>query len=258
MHIINKQSIMINLWRIFLLLIVLSIWEISARNGLVDTFFLSQPTVIIKDFVTLFFSGEIFPHMKVTLQATFIGLGLGSLLGIAAAFFLVKYKFAERIFDPIIVALHGIPKIALGPLFILWFGLGIKSKIFLALIAVFFIMYFNAYGGFKSVEPRLINAVRLMGASQFHITTKVLLPSSLPWILTGFRAAVGLAFLGAIIGEFMGSTAGLGYIVQYAGHMYNITRVFSTILVMTFLMMFLNEGVKLLEKNVLRWRPQGS
>jgi NitT/TauT family transport system permease protein len=223
---------------------------------LIDTFYFSKPSSIIYDFYELFSSGIIFIHIWITIQATIAGLLLGSIFGISMAFIMGRFEIVGKIFDPIIVALYGIPKLALGPLFILWFGLGIKSKIFLAFIWVFFIMYFNAYGGFKNVEKRLVNSAVVMGANSFQVFCKVVIPSSVPWIMTGLKAGIGVALLGAIVGEYIGSAAGLGYLVQYAGNMFNTTRVFSTILVMTLIMTVLNEGVKYLEKTVLRWRPE--
>lgn len=234
---------------------LLLVWEWLAVKALVDPFYVSRPSAILKDFKNLFATAEIWPHIYITMKATLIGLALGCAGGVVMAFVMARFAVVEKIMDPVIVAIYGIPKLALGPLFILWFGLGLSSKIFLAFIWVFFIIYFNAYGGFKNVDPRLINAAKLMGASRLQIIFKIVLPSSLPWLFTGLRAGLGVALLGTIVGEYIGSTAGLGYLVQYAGNMFNTTRVFSTILVMTVLMTLMNEAVKYSEKTILRWRP---
>lgn len=251
-----KNRISTGLWRFSILGLLAVIWELLAFYKVIDTFYFSKPSAIFMDFFDMFYSGLVLPHIWVTMQATIAGLFLGSIFGIGMAFVMGRFEFACKIFDPIIVALYGIPKLALGPLFILWFGLGIKSKVFLAFIWVFFIMYFNAYGGFKNVEQRVVNSAILMGATPFQILRKVVLPSSVPWILTGLKAGIGVALLGAIVGEYIGSAAGLGYLVQYAGNMFNTKRVFSTILVMTIIMTIMNEGINALEKRVLRWRPQ--
>jgi len=244
-----------NLLRILLVALVLALWEFLAFRGLADPFYISRPSSILIDFKNLFVSGEVWPHVYITMQATIIGLALGCAGGVVTAFLMARFRMVEKILDPLIMAVYGIPKLALGPLFILWFGLGINSKIFLAFIWVFFIMYFNAYGGFKNVEPRLVNAAKLMGANRLQIIVKIILPSSLPWLFTGLRAGLGVALLGAIVGEYIGSTAGLGHLVQYAGNMFNTTRVFSTILIMSLIMMLMNEGVKRAEKWILRWKP---
>lgn len=250
-----KNRIMTNLWRVATLGFLALVWEFLAHYKIIDIFYFSQPSLILLDFYKLFSTGLVLPHISVTMQATLAGLFLGSVLGVMVAFIMGRFEMIGKIFDPVIVALYGIPKLALGPLFILWFGLGIESKIFLSFIWVFFIMYFSAYGGFKNVEQRVINTAVLMGASPFQIIHKIILPSSVPWILTGLKTGIGVALLGAIVGEYIGSAAGLGYLVQYAGNMFDTTRVLSTILVMTMIMVVLNEMVGYAEKFVLRWRP---
>jgi NitT/TauT family transport system permease protein len=251
----NKNRIMTHFWRVFVLGFLALVWELLAHREIIDIFYFSRPSLIAVDFCKLFSTGMVLPHIFVTMQATISGLLLGSVLGVAVAFVMGRFEMIGRIFDPVIVALYGIPKLALGPLFILWFGLGIESKIFLSFIWVFFIMYFSAYGGFKNVEQRVINSALLMGATPFQIIHKIILPSSVPWILTGLKTAIGVALLGAIVGEYIGSAAGLGYLVQSAGNKFDTTQVLSTILIMTLIMVVLNEMVLRLEKFVLRWRP---
>lgn len=250
-----ENRVMTNLWRVVALGFLALLWELLAQHEIIDIFYFSRPSLIAVDFYKLFSSGLVLPHIFVTMQATMAGLLLGSVLGVVVAFIMGRFEIIGKIFDPVIVALYGIPKLALGPLFILWFGLGIESKIFLSFIWVFFIMYFSTYGGFKNVEQRVINSAVLMGATPFQIIHKIILPSSVPWILTGLKTGIGVALLGAIVGEYIGSAAGLGYLVQYAGNMFDTTRVLSTILIMTLIMVVLNEMVKCLEKFVLRWRP---
>lgn len=250
-----KNRIATNLWRVIALGFLALVWELLAYWKIIDIFYFSRPSLILLDFYKLFSTGVVLPHISITMQATVVGLLLGSVLGVTVAFFMGRFDMIGKIFDPVIVALYGIPKLALGPLFILWFGLGIESKIFLSFIWVFFIMYFSAYGGFKNVEQRLVNSAVLMGATPFQIIHKIILPSSVPWILTGLKTGIGVALLGAIVGEYIGSASGLGYLVQYAGNMFDTTRVLSTILVMTLIMAVLNEMVKYLERFVLRWRP---
>jgi NitT/TauT family transport system permease protein len=250
-----KYRIMTNLCRFIVLGFLAVVWELLAHYKTIDIFYFSRPSLIILDFYKLFSTGLVLPHVSITMQATMAGLLLGSVLGVIVPFIMGRFDMIGKIIDPVIVALYGIPKLALGPLFILWFGLGIESKIFLSFIWVFFIMYFSAYGGFKNVEQRVINSAVLMGATPFQIIHKIILPSSVPWILKGLKTGIGVALLDAIVGEYIGSASGLGYLVQYAGNMFDTTRVLSTILVMTLIMVVLNEIVKYLEKFVLRWQP---
>ena len=202
-----------------------------------------------------FASGELLPHIKITLGEALAGLALGTVTGILAAYVLSKLDLTAQILDPIIMAFYGIPKLALGPIFILWFGLGMQSKIFLAALMVFFLVFFNAYAGFKNVDQALVNAVRLMGASTRQVTFKVVLPYSVPWLMAGIKAGLGAALLGAVVGEYIGASAGLGWMVEFAGSMYDIPRVFTCIIVLMVLMALLNAGLVFLEHRLLKWRP---
>ncbi|QLA20381.1 ABC transporter permease [Desulfolutivibrio sulfoxidireducens] len=243
------------LLRLVLILAGLAVWELLARWKIIDTFFMSQPTAILLDMVDAFRSGEIIPHIVVTLKEALAGLLIGTIAGILSALFLEKMDVAARILDPIIMAFYGIPKLALGPIFILWFGLGIESKIFLAALMVYFLVLFNAYAGFKNVDQSLVNAVKLMGARNRQIMLKVVLPSSIPWMLAGIKAGLGAALLGAVVGEYIGANSGLGWMVEYAGGMYDIARVFTCIIVLMLLMAALNSALGVFERRLLKWRP---
>ncbi|NDY56739.1 ABC transporter permease [Desulfovibrio sulfodismutans] len=246
---------MVFLLRLLLILAVLAVWEMLARFKILDPFFMSQPTAILVDMKEAFFSGEIIPHIAVTLKEALAGLFFGTLTGVLTALILEKAETAARVLDPIIMALYGIPKLALGPIFILWFGLGIESKIFLAALMVYFLVLFNSYAGFRNVDQSLVNAVKLMGASNRQIMLKVVLPSSIPWMLAGIKAGLGAALLGAVVGEYIGANSGLGWMVEYAGGMYDIARVFTCIIVLMLLMAALNTALGMVEGRLLKWRP---
>ncbi len=241
--------------RIALVVGTLAAWELLTRLGLIDPFFMGQPTAILEDMVSAFATGEIIPHIVVTLKEALAGLFIGAVAGIGLAIVLDKAETLSRVLDPIIMAFYGIPKLALGPIFILWFGLGMKSKIFLAALMVFFLVLFNAYAGFRNVDRALIDAARLMGAKKGQIMRKVVLPSSAPWLLAGMKAGLGAALLGAVVGEYIGANAGLGWMVEYAGGMYDIPRVFTCIITLMLLMAGLNALLGLAEKRLLKWRP---
>ena len=241
--------------RLLLILAVLAIWELLAQFKIIDTFFFGQPSAIAIDMKEAFATGDILPHIKITLEEALAGLLIGTVTGVLSAFILGKLDVTARVLDPIIMAFYGIPKLALGPIFILWFGLGMQSKIFLAALMVFFLVFFNAYAGFKNVDQALIDAVRLMGASNRQITFKVVLPSSVPWLMAGIKAGLGAALLGAVVGEYIGASAGLGWMVEFAGGMYDIARVFTCIIVLMLLMAALNAALGLIERRLLKWRP---
>lgn len=241
----------------FVLFLVLffGVWELLAKLELINTFLFSNPTAIWADLVQLFLTGEIWPHMIATLYASFLGLLIGTALGVLVAFVFGNAKLLADIFDPLFVGVNGLPKLALGPLFIVWFGIGIKAKIFMATIMVFFLVFFNAFAGFRNVDVNLIKTLKLMGASRIQIITKLMLPSCVPWIMASLRAGVGAAVLGAIVGEYLGAVKGLGWMVMTAGGVYNITRVLSCIFILMVIMSLLDFIVKRIERTVLRWRP---
>lgn len=252
-----KQKLMVNFWRILLISTVLLIWEMGAKYKTFDTFYTSQPSEIFSDLKNLFLTGKILPHIAITMEEALLGLAIGTAAGVIVGFILGKFEAVAQVMDPIIMALYGIPKLTLGPLFILWFGLGIKSKVFIALISVFFLTFFSAYSGFKNVSPALLNTVRLMGATQGQILRKIILPSCVPWLLSGLRASLGAALLGAIIGEYIGSSSGLGWMVNYASGMYDTTRVLSLIVILSSIMAIMNGFVTLIDNRLLKWRISG-
>ncbi len=249
-----KQKVTVNVWRILLVTAFLLSWEMGVKYKAFDSFYISQPSEIFSDLTNLFLTGKILPHIVITLEEALLGLTIGTVAGVIVGFVLGKFKSVAQVLDPFIMALYGIPKLTLGPLFILWFGLGIKSKVFIALISVFFLTFFSAYNGFKNVSPALINTVRLMGATQGQILRKIILPSCVPWLLNGLRASLGAALLGAIIGEYIGASAGLGWMVNYASGMYDTTRVLSLIVILSTMMTIMNGGVTLLDNRLLKWR----
>lgn len=252
---IFKERVKLNLLRIALVGFTLLAWELMVRYKLLDPFYISQPSRIFLDLVQLFWTGEIFPHLMITFKEAFLGLILGTFLGMFAGFVLGRIELLAKLLDPVITAVYGIPKIALGPLFILWFGLGITSKIFLSLWAVFFLIFFNTYAGFRSVDPVLTDTVKLMGANEHQIMRQVVIPSCAPWIFAGLRASLGASLLGAIIGEYLGATAGLGWMIEYAGGMFETTRVLSCTLILMGIVILLRKGLETGEKYFLKWRP---
>ena len=244
--------------RSYLLLVIIIfgvVWQVCSDKGIVNELFFSSPKKVIKDFVEMFTSGYIFPHIRITLYATFAGLAYGIVLGTVTAFFVGNNKVLANVIEPIFVAINGIPLLAIGPLFVFWFGLGIKSKIVMASIIVFFRVFFNMYAGFKDADIQLIQTLQLMRASRFQIITKVILPSGLPWLFASLKTGVGAAALGAIIGEYLGSSAGLGWVIQTAGGYYNITRVMSCIIVLMLIMFILDRMVTWIDRKALKWRP---
>lgn len=252
----KENNILDKFYSIIFITIFIIIWQILASNNKINTFHFSSPIEIIKDLILLFKTGEIWPHIKATFGVSLIGLLYGTIFGVVVAFLFGNFKILPKILDPILVGLYGLPKLALGPLFIIWFGIGIEAKIFMSTIMVFFLVFFNAYAGFRNTDVDLISTLRLMGASELQIIMKVTLPSCIPWIAASLRAGAGSAVMGTIVGEYLGSNKGIGWMVQSAGGVYNITRVLSCIFILVFMMSVIDGLLKRLEKKILSWRQE--
>lgn len=249
-----KSQITDRLYSLIFIAVILVIWQYTANKEIINTFHFSSPIEIIKELVTLFKSGEIWPHISVTLGVSLLGLIYGTLLGVIVAFLFGNFNVLSKMLGSILAGLNGIPKLAMGPVFIIWFGIGIKAKIVMSTITVFFPVFFNAYAGFKNTDINLINNLRIMGASKIQLIMKVMLPSSIPWITASLRGGAGLAVMGTIVGEYLGSNRGLGWMVQSAGGVYNITRVFACLAILLFLMYLIDSILKKVEKRVLYWQ----
>ena len=244
-----------NVIRITLFLALMAIWELLAASGVVNPFYSSQPSQILRDLPQFYSEGDLLKHTAITLAEALWGLAFGTVCGIMVAFFLGLFDTLGKIIEPFITAVYGIPKLALAPIFVLWFGLGLESKIIMASLLVFFLVFFSTYGGIKSVDRNILTAVRLMGASQGQIVRKVILPSSVPWILAGVRGGLGASLIGAIVGEYMGASAGLGWVISSATSFFKVDRVMSCIFILFIVGIVFNIILKYIERLLLKWRP---
>ena len=241
-------------WTALLLLLALGLWEATAAAGYVDPFFFSRPSLLWQEFWTMLHSGMLARHLSVTAQEAGLGLLLGGTLGTLAGLGLGLSPRVSRALMPLMTGLNGLPKLALGPLFIIWFGMGLSSKVLISALMVFFIFAFNLYTGVQSVDPALVGAVRLLGGTQGQILGKVIWPACLPWLLTSLRTGLGLSLSGAIVGEYLGSTRGMGWLLSAAGDVFNAQRVLCCVLILVILIILLDGVVRLLEARLLRWR----
>ena len=251
----DKTKLKSRCYLVILLAVFIAAWQVLADRGMINPLFFSSPKQVLADMAEMFSTGYIMPHIGITLYAAFLGLFYGIVLGTAIALIVGNNRVRAHILEPIFVGIHGLPLLALGPLFVVWFGIGIKSKIFMATISVFFLVFFNIYAGFKDVDIQLIQTLKLMRASKIQLMTKVILPSCIPWLIASLKAGVGAAVLGAIVGEYLGATAGLGWVIQSAGGYYNITRVIACVIVLMVIMFILNAIVSWIDRKALKWRP---
>jgi NitT/TauT family transport system permease protein len=242
--------------RIILAVALLSVWEYGTDRWF-DALWFSSPLRIAGHFVT-WLKGDLISHLVITLRETFIGYTCGTLLGITTGALLARFAFAGQVLDPFILALNGIPRIALAPLFIIWFGIGEPSKIVLAGMLSFFLCFYATLSGLRSVDPAHVSIARIMGASEQQTFFKVILPAASPWIITAMKVGVPFALVGAIVGEFMAATAGLGFKIQLYTAQFDTTGAVTGVLVLMVVVVAFNTALNRLESHVLRWRPAAS
>lgn len=240
---------------LLLLLTLLALWEILSRLGRIDVLFFSRPSLIWAECLRMISSGVLWRHLSITLQEAALGLFYGALFGSLVGILLGLGEKSVPYLMPILVGMNSIPKLALAPLFILWFGIGLLSKVLMASFMVFFLFSFNLYAGYRSVDAELMHTMRLLGANRLQTIRHVVWPSCLPWFLASLRSGLGLSLSGAIVGELIGASRGLGWLISDAAGRYDLTRVLSCVFVIIVIMMLLDSLVRLLEHRLLKWRP---
>ena len=241
------------LWQTVLGVAILFAWQ-GVSGRLVDNFFISNPLDVGRRLWEWTANGSIFLHLWATVYATALGFVIGALIGAVLGVWLGVSNFAARLLNPYLNALNALPKVALAPLFVLWFGLGINSKIALAAVLVLFLVFLNTFAGVRQVDQDLIDGARLMRASRAQVITKVIIPSALSWLFAGLRVSVPYALIGAVLGEMIASNRGLGYLVQFSGAQFDTAGVFAVLIVIALLAMVLNFMVDIVQNRMERWR----
>ena len=241
-------------YRLLLGIALLAFWELSSGR-LIDPFWVSSPSRVSVYLYGVIADGSIFGHLAITLYETFTGFLIGAIFGIGLGFLLGGKEILAEIVEPYVVAFNGIPRIALAPLFIIWFGIGTTSKIILVVSVVFFLTFFNTFAGVKGVDAELKNILRIMGATERQILMKVTLPAIVPWITTGLKISVPYAIVGAVVGEFIAASKGLGYLINYNTSLFSTTGALGGILVLALVVVVCNEAISRAESYLLRWRP---
>jgi NitT/TauT family transport system permease protein len=241
------------LWQLALGIGVLLIWQ-GASGRLVDSFFISNPVDVGARLYRWTVDGSIFGHVGATLYATAMGFIIGSVGGALLGVWLGVSPFASRLLSPYLNALNALPKVALAPLFVLWFGLGIESKIALAAVLVLFLVFLNTFAGVREVDQDLIDGARLMRATRAQVILKVVIPSAMSWVFAGLKIAMPYALIGAVLGEMIAANRGLGYLVQFSGSQFDTAGVFAVLFVIALLAVALNYLVDVMQSRMERWR----
>ncbi|MFC7787460.1 ABC transporter permease [Microbacterium sp. MAHUQ-60] len=246
--------------RVGLILLIVAAWQIfSGKPGepgvLIDSFYISRPSDIVEALSRWVADGILLTNIAATMQVTLIGFTIGAGLGLVVGFALGVNPFLSAVVSPIIAALYAIPRLALIPLFLLWFGLGIGSKLALVITVVFFLVFYNTHEGVRDVDRGLIDVMRVMKASKWQIYRAVTLPSAMTWIIAGLRISVPYALVATVTAEMMASNSGMGYLIIRASGQFYTAGVFAGILVIMVFALLLGAIVSFAEKRLLRWKP---
>lgn len=226
-----------------------------ASGHLIRAIYISRPTDIAVRLYEIFASGEIFPALATTAEELVFGYAIGVACGVSGGYLLGRSARLAAVFEPYVMAFYGVPKIALAPLFIIWFGIGVGSKVALAATMVFFLVFYNVYVGVRSVDRELINLTMIMGANEQQLTRHVYWPAAAPFVIMGMRMAIPYSVIGVIVGEFTSAAQGLGLFISQASSNYDPAGVFAGITILLAFVFVANAGASRLEKRLLRWRP---
>lgn len=240
--------------RLLLAAAIVGSWQL-ASGRLIDAIFVSSPLAVAVRLVELFGSGEIFMHLRATVTAVVEGYVVGAIVGIGLGFATGRSATLSQTIEPFLMAFYSIPKMALAPLFVIWLGIGLASKVAIVFISVFFLTFFNTYAGVKNVSEDLINLARIMRASRRTVLLKVILPAATPSIILGLKMGLPYGIIGAFVGEFIASNRGIGYFILYSSSVFDSTGVFAGVFTLLALVVLANWGLGRLEARLVRWRP---
>lgn len=256
---IRRRRILVNILRIVFFIVIVGGWELGARTKVIDPFFWGQPSGIFAQLVTWVTQGTaqgpLWVQILATLEETVFGFLIGVVLGILFGVVLGRNRFLADVLSPYIKAANSIPRVVLGSVFVIGLGLGIQSKVALAVVLVFFIVFFNAFQGVREADRNLIANARILGASQRQLTTEVIIPSALTWIIASLHTSFSFALVGAVVGEFIGSTEGIGLMIQNAQSLFNINGVFAAMVILAILALVAEALITALENRLISWRP---
>ena len=260
----NRNNLRV--YQVMILVLMFAIWFLGTNPDIIPpfyfddankaAFFFGEPLKVMSRLWNWFAGGEIYEHLWVTLIETMLAFGIGTVAGLLIGLWLGLSPIWADIFDPYIKGANAMPRVILAPIFMVWFGLGIASKVALGFTLVFFIVFFNVYQGVREVSPVVLANARMLGASPRQLLRSVYLPSAMSWVFASLHNAVGLAFVGAVVGEYLGSAKGVGYLIHQAEGVFDINTVFAGILLLTGFALVLDWIVGMIEKRLMVWQPR--
>jgi NitT/TauT family transport system permease protein len=259
---LRARKILVHSTQIAILVLGLGIWEIGSRTGLIDPFFFGSPFGIVLRLADWFVNGTAYgsfwDQVWITLEESLLGFVFGVASGVIVGILLGEVPFLADVFGPYIKIVNALPRIVLGSIFVIWLGLGLPSKVLLAAVLVFFVVFFNAFQGVRSVDRNLVANARILGASRLQVVQHVVIPSAMTWIIASLHVALGFSIIGAIVGEFLGAQGGLGLVIATAQNTFDSNGVFGAMLVIGVLALGGEALMSLLERRLLAWRPKST
>jgi len=263
---IKPRAATLRAWQLGLLVLLFLFWDAMTRPGFIPpfmfdndrqaAFFFGQPLAVFRCIWAWFVTdADIYRHLAVTLMETAMAFAVGAGTGLACGLWLALAPMASALLEPYIKAFNSMPRIVLAPIFSVWFGLGMGSKVALGVTLVFFIVFFNVYQGVKEVSPVVLANARMLGASPRQLLRHVYLPSATSWVFSSLHTSVGLAFVGAVVGEYLGSSQGVGYLILQAEGTFDINTVMAGIVVLTAFALVLDGAVGRIERHLMKWQP---
>lgn len=244
----KREKYKILFWQIATLIIFLILWELLADFNIIETFFFSKPTDIANLFVEYVKTGELFKHVGISVWETVLGFVLGTILGIIVAILLWWFETAAKILDPFLVVLNALPKTALAPILIIWAGAGVKGIVVIAITLSLVVTILSAYNYFTNVDEEKIKMLKSFGASKYQILTKLILPSNIGNIINITKINIGMSWVGVIVGEFLVSRYGIGYLIVYGGQVFRLDIVMMGVTVLAVCALVMYQAVNLIEK----------
>jgi NitT/TauT family transport system permease protein len=258
---VNRTKLL--LWQVGVGLALLVLWHVLTAYPILGStkniqFFFSTPLNVLARVGKEFVEGEIWYHLYITSLETLLAFAFGAAGGILFGFLFARREMLAAVFDPYIKAANALPRVVLAPIFALWFGLGIWSKVALGFTLVFFIVFFNVYQGVREVSPVVLANARMLGMNERQLLRHVYWPAALSWMFSSLHTSVGFALVGAVVGEYLGSSAGLGYKIQQAEGVFDVTGVFAGMLILAVFVIVIDAVVTFIENRLLAWRPAPS
>jgi sulfonate transport system permease protein len=255
----RRRQVQVQVLRVVLAIVLVGSWELATRVGIIDPFFWGKPSGIANQiwiWVTEGTAqGPLWEQIATTMEETILGFAIGVVLGVVFGILLGRNRFLADILSPYIKAANAIPRVVLGSIFVIALGLGMQSKVALAVVLVFFIVFFNAFQGVREVDKNLLANARILGADDRRITTEVIIPSALSWILASLHVSFGFALVGAVVGEYLGAIKGVGLMIVVAQNTFNANGVFAAIVILATVALVAEALVTAIENRLVKWRP---